>query len=60
MNFRANYIFEKDRNMTFFAIYFHKINILPVTWAHYMQNFINFHAIIRKKIQLVSKKIKTL
>ena len=27
-------VFQKDRNLTFFVIYFHKINILPSDWDH--------------------------
>ena len=44
--------FQKDRNLTFFVIYYYKINIFPSTWDHKMQNFINIHAIIEKKCSI--------
>lgn len=36
--------------LRFFAIFFDKIDILPLTWAYQMQNFVNFRSIMRKKI----------
>ena len=32
--FRVINIFQQDRNLTFFVIYFHKINILSSAWDH--------------------------
>ena len=32
-------IFLKDSDLAFFAIYFYKINTLPSTCAHWIQNF---------------------
>ena len=34
----------------FFTIYFYKIKISSLAWDHWMQNFINFHAIMWKII----------
>ena len=48
-NFVIN-IFGKDRNLSCFAIYFYKINILPSTLAHLRQYFANLHAIMGETI----------
>ena len=50
LNFSVINRILKYRNLTFLAIYFYKINIFPLSLAHQMQNFINFHAIMGKKI----------
>ena len=43
--FRDISIFQKYPNLTFFKIYFCKINILPSAWDHQMQNCIKIHII---------------
>ena len=40
--FRVIKIFQKDRNLMFFVIYFYKINILPSTWKYWIKNLLKF------------------
>ena len=56
--FRVIAIFEKSRNLMFFALYFYETNILPLTCAHQMQNSINLYATMEKRCQFIIKIIR--